>query len=98
VVALLREVADSDGGRMNKLDVHQLTREVGLERAALARLYSGDPPLLQTDKQDRVITDAGRDRDRLSDLPDTPTSRRQSISTRRRTSRIPPSSVLLRRL
>jgi hypothetical protein len=45
---------------MNKLEVHQLAREVGLERAALARMYNADPPLLATDKQDRVITDAGR--------------------------------------
>ena len=59
VVALLREVAAADGGRLNKLEVHQLAREVGLERAALAKLYSGDPPLLRTEKQDRVITDAG---------------------------------------
>ena len=45
---------------MNKLEVHQLAREVGLDLAALARLYNADPPLLRTDKQDRVITDAGR--------------------------------------
>ena len=59
VVTLLRRVAAAEGGRMNKLEVHQLAREVGLERAALAKLYSGDPPLLRTEKQDRVITDAG---------------------------------------
>ncbi len=59
-VELLRHVAQSPGGRMNKLEVHQLSREVGLERAALARMYNADPPLLATDKQDRVITDAGR--------------------------------------
>ena len=35
---------------------------VGLERAALARLYNGEPQLLATEKQDRVITDAGRAR------------------------------------
>jgi hypothetical protein len=60
VAALLREIAAAEGGRMNKLEVHQLAREVGLERAALARMYNADPPLLVTDKQDRVITDAGR--------------------------------------
>ena len=59
VLTLLRGVAAAEGGRMNKLEVHQLAREVGLERAALAKLYSGDPPLLRTDKQDRVITEAG---------------------------------------
>ncbi|MGI8522449.1 MAG: DUF6158 family protein [Nocardioides sp.] len=58
--ALLRSVATAEGGRMNKLEVHQLAREVGLDRAALARLYNGEPPLLRTDKADRVITDAGR--------------------------------------
>jgi hypothetical protein len=60
--ALLRQVAAAPDGRMNKLEMHQLAREVGLDRAALARLYSADPPLLQTDKQDRVITSAGRER------------------------------------
>ena len=62
VVALLKRVADSPGGRMHKLEVHQAAREVGLERAALARLYTGDPKLLATEQQDRVITDAGRER------------------------------------
>ena len=57
--ALLRRVAAAPGGRMNKLEVHQLAREVGLDRTTLARLYNTDPPLLHTDKQDRVITDAG---------------------------------------
>ncbi len=58
--ALLRRVAGQPGGRMNKLEVHQAAREVGLDRAQLARLYNADPPLLATEKQDRVITDAGR--------------------------------------
>jgi hypothetical protein len=61
-VALLRHIADAPDGRLNKLEVHQLAREVGLERAALAALYNAEPPLLATDKQDRVITDAGRAR------------------------------------
>jgi hypothetical protein len=60
--ALLRAIGAAPGGRMNKLEVHQLAREVGLDRAALARLYSVDPPLLRTEQQDRVITDAGRAR------------------------------------
>jgi hypothetical protein len=62
MVALLRHIAQAPGGRMNKLEVHQLAREVGLERAALARMYTGDDPWLRTDKQDRVITEAGRAR------------------------------------
>jgi hypothetical protein len=60
VTALLTRIAEQPDGRMNKLEMHQLAREVGLERAALARLYNDDPPLLATDRQDRVITDAGR--------------------------------------
>ena len=47
---------------MHKLEVHQVARLVGLERAALAQLYKDEPQLLATDKQDRVITDAGRAR------------------------------------
>jgi hypothetical protein len=58
-LALLRRI-DAEGGRMNKLEVHQAAREVGLERAALARMYSAEPPLLSTDREDRVITDGGR--------------------------------------
>ena len=61
-VALLTRIANAPEGRMHKLEVHQAAREVGLERAALARLYTVDPPLLVTEQQDRVITDAGRER------------------------------------
>ncbi len=61
-LALLRRVADAPGGRMHKLEVHQLAREVGLERSALARLYQSDPALLETERSDRVITEAGRAR------------------------------------
>jgi hypothetical protein len=60
-VALLARV-EAAGGRLHKLEVHQLAREVGLERAALARLYTGEPRLLATEQQDRVLTDAGRQR------------------------------------
>lgn len=61
-VALLRRVAEAPGGRMHKLEVHQAAREVGLERAALAKLYTGEPKLLATENEDRVITDEGRAR------------------------------------
>jgi Family of unknown function (DUF6158) len=61
-VALLRRVAEAPDGRMHKLEVHQAAREVGLDRAALARLYTGEPKLLATENQDRVITEAGRAR------------------------------------
>ena len=62
VVALLARIANAPEGRMHKLEVHQAAREVGLERAALALLYTADPALLVTEQQDRVITDAGRSR------------------------------------
>lgn len=58
--ALLARIAEQPGGRMHKLEVHQLAREVGLERAALAKMYTGDPPLLVTEQGDRVLTEAGR--------------------------------------
>jgi Family of unknown function (DUF6158) len=64
VGAVLQAVADA-GGRMHKLEVHQLARRFGLPRAELAGLYKNEPKLLATEKQDRVITDAGRER--LSD-------------------------------
>ena len=65
VRALLQAVADA-GGRMNKLEVHQLARRFGLPRAELAGLYKHDPKLLTTEKADRVLTDAGRERLRPS--------------------------------
>jgi hypothetical protein len=61
-LALLARVAAQQGGRMHKLEVHQAAREVGLDRSALARMYTADPPLLVTDHHDRVITRAGRER------------------------------------
>ncbi len=59
-VAVLARV-EAAGGRLHKLEVHQAAREVGLEPAALARLYTASPPLLVTEHQDRVLTDAGRE-------------------------------------
>ncbi len=61
-VALLSRLAAAPGGRMHKLEVHQLAREVGLDRSALARLYQGEDPALATDGADRTLTEAGRDR------------------------------------
>jgi uncharacterized protein DUF6158 len=61
VLALLRRI-DDVGGRMHKLEVHQLARRLGIERAELARLYTTEPRMLATDKQDRVVTEAGRAR------------------------------------
>jgi hypothetical protein len=62
VLALLDRVAEAPGGRMHKLEVHQVARQVGLARADLAKLYTAEPKLLATEKQDRVITAAGRAR------------------------------------
>lgn len=60
--AFLKRIADAPGGRLHKLEAHQAARETGLDRAALAKLYTVDPPLLATEMQDRLITEAGRAR------------------------------------
>jgi hypothetical protein len=48
------------GGRMHKLEVHQVAREVGLSPASLAALYRGTDPLLATERDERVLTESGR--------------------------------------
>ena len=58
----LSYVAEAPDGRRHRLEVHQAAREVGLDRTALAQLYKGEPKLLATENQDRVITEAGRAR------------------------------------
>lgn len=60
-LAFLRAL-DAAGGRLHKLEAHQVARECGLDRTALARLYKSDPPQLRTEGQERVLTDAGRAR------------------------------------
>lgn len=62
VAGLLGRVASAPGGRMHKLAVHQAARELGMSREVLAELYKNDPPLLGTDRSERVITEAGRRR------------------------------------
>jgi GNAT superfamily N-acetyltransferase len=62
VGALLQAVAEAPEGRLHKLEVHQLARRYGVERATLAALYTQEPKLLVTERSDRVITDAGRAR------------------------------------
>jgi hypothetical protein len=59
--ALLQRIAAMPDGRMHKLEAHQAAREVGLERAAVAQLYTGQPQLLATEHEYRVITPAGRE-------------------------------------
>lgn len=51
----------AEGGRMHKLEAHQVARELGLAPAAVAELYRHDPPLLTTAGSERVLTDAGRE-------------------------------------
>lgn len=59
VRALLARVAEA-GGRMHKLEIHQVARELGISPLALASLYRGDRPLLAADRDERVLTEAGR--------------------------------------
>jgi hypothetical protein len=59
--AFLQRIADA-GGRLHKLEAHQAAREVSLDRARVANLYKADPPLVTTEGQDRVLTEAGRAR------------------------------------
>jgi Family of unknown function (DUF6158) len=56
---LLSRVAAA-GGRLHKLEVHQVAREVGLGPASLAALYRGTDPLLLTERDERVLTETGR--------------------------------------
>ncbi len=58
VRTLLARVADS-GGRLHRLELHQAARELGVGPAALAALYRGADAVLHTDRDERVLTDAG---------------------------------------
>ncbi|HZI96836.1 MAG TPA: DUF6158 family protein [Actinomycetales bacterium] len=60
VAALLTAVGDGEGGRLHRLELHQLARRHGIPRVALAELYKGAAPLLSAEGADRAITDAGR--------------------------------------
>jgi hypothetical protein len=59
-VALLRRFAEAPEGRIHKLEAHQLARQLAPDSHLVAQLYRQDPPLLQADRDVRVITDAGR--------------------------------------
>jgi len=58
--ALLARFADAPGGRMHKLEAHQIARQLTSDSHFVAGLYRQDPPLLHADQDMRVITDAGR--------------------------------------
>jgi hypothetical protein len=59
-VALLRRFTEAPDGRMHKLEAHQLARQLAPDSHLVAQLYRQDPPLLQAERDVRVITDAGR--------------------------------------
>ncbi|MGK5115605.1 MULTISPECIES: DUF6158 family protein [unclassified Geodermatophilus] len=58
--ALLRRFADAPGGRMHKLEAHQIARQLAPDSHLVAGLYRQDPPLLLAERDMRVLTDAGR--------------------------------------
>jgi hypothetical protein len=59
---LLRRFAAADGGRLHKLEAHQLAREVGLPPVEVAELYKAEPPLLRAEGDYRGLTAEGRRR------------------------------------
>lgn len=58
--ALLQRFAEAPDGRLHKLEAHQIARQLSPDSHLVARLYRQDPPLLQADRDMRVLTDAGR--------------------------------------
>jgi len=58
--ALLTRFAAIPDGRMHKLEAHHAARELGLRPERVAALHRQDPPLLTTQGDYRVLTDAGR--------------------------------------
>ena len=58
--ALLQRFAEAPDGRLHKLEAHQLARQLAPDSHLVARLYRQDPPLLEADRDMRVLTDAGR--------------------------------------
>jgi len=57
---LLAAFAAAPDGRMHKLEAHQMARRFAPNARLVAALYKHDPPLLQADGDQRVITQAGR--------------------------------------
>jgi GNAT superfamily N-acetyltransferase len=62
VLRLLERFSAAPGGRLHKLEAHQAARELGLRPADVAKLYKQDPPLLATERAERVLTEEGRRR------------------------------------
>ncbi len=59
VHALLERVAAA-GGRMHKLELHQVARELGVSPVVLASLYRGEGAVLRTERDERVLVDPHR--------------------------------------
>lgn len=56
---LLDRVA-ANGGRMHKLELHQVARELGISPVVLASLYRGDGAVLRTERDERVLVEGAR--------------------------------------
>lgn len=54
---LLERIA-ANGGRMHKLELHQVARELGVSPVALASLYRGENAVLRTEHDERVLVTA----------------------------------------
>lgn len=54
VAQLLDRVA-ANGGRMHKLELHQVAQELGIPPVALASLYRGEHAVLRTERDERVL-------------------------------------------
>ena len=59
-VELLRRFTEAPDGRLHKLEAHQIARQIAPDSHLVAQLYRQDPPLLQAERDVRVITEAGR--------------------------------------
>ena len=56
VQQLLDRIA-ANGGRMHKLELHQVARGLGISPVALASLYRGEGAVLRTERDERVLVD-----------------------------------------
>ena len=57
VQQLLDRIA-ANGGRMHKLEVHQVARQLGVRPVVLASLYRGENAVLRTERDERVLVTA----------------------------------------
>jgi hypothetical protein len=57
---VLARFAEAPGGRIHKLEAHQLARQLAPNARVVAALYRNDPPLLAVDGDYRTLTEAGR--------------------------------------